>query len=70
MLVYTHLRDTSIPGCSIRVFHGLIYATTDYTRGADTVPMAIKYLFDFLDHEAINAGVADYDVVHVWKNNR
>jgi len=48
----------------------LYYLTTAYTRGANTVPMAIKYLFDFLDHEAINTGVADSDVVHVWKNNR
>ncbi len=37
--------------------------------GADSVPMAIKYLFDFLDDEAESARVADNDVVHMWKNN-
>ncbi|XP_065901064.1 plexin-A4-like isoform X2 [Dysidea avara] len=49
--------------------NGNIPPPQTYTRGADTIPVAIKYLFDFLDHEAINTGVADPDVVHVWKNN-
>ncbi len=40
-----------------------------YAPGADSVPMAIKYLFDFLDDEADSARVADTDVVHMWKNN-
>lgn len=42
----------------------------DYSRGTDTVPMAVKYLFDYLDSEAYNVGMTDPDVVHVWKNNR
>ncbi|XP_064399095.1 plexin A3-like isoform X2 [Halichondria panicea] len=40
-----------------------------YAPGADSVPMAIKYLFDFLDDEADSARVVDTDVVHMWKNN-
>ena len=40
-----------------------------YAPGADSVPMAIKYLFDFLDDEAESARVVDQDVVHMWKNN-
>lgn len=32
--------------------------------------MAVKYLFDYLDYEAVSVGVTDPDVVHVWKNNR
>ena len=40
-----------------------------YAPGADAVPMAIKYLFDFLDDEAENARIADPDVRHTWKNN-
>ena len=40
-----------------------------YAPGADTVPMAIKYLFDFLDEEAEVHRIVDPDVVHTWKNN-
>jgi hypothetical protein len=40
-----------------------------YAPGADAVPMAVKYLFDFLDDEAEATKIADPDVVHTWKNN-
>lgn len=40
-----------------------------YAPGADAVPMAVKYLFDFLDDEAENCKILDSDVVHTWKNN-
>eukprot|EP00911_Craspedida_sp_UC1_P002908 UC1_evm3s2123 len=33
------------------------------------VPPTVKALFDFLDMKAVELGVADLDVVHVWKNN-
>ena len=47
-----------------------IAACLDYARGADSVPLAVKYLFDYLDYEAHCVGITDSDVVHVWKNNR
>ena len=40
-----------------------------YAPGADAVPMAVKYLFDFLDDEAEAIKISDPDVVHTWKNN-
>ena len=40
-----------------------------YAPGADAVPMAVKYLFDFLDDEAEAVKIFDGDVVHTWKNN-
>lgn len=40
-----------------------------YAPGADTVPMAVKYLFDFLDDAAEDCKIMDADVVHTWKNN-
>ena len=40
-----------------------------YAPGADAVPMAVKYLFDFLDDESEAAKIFDPDVVHTWKNN-
>ena len=40
-----------------------------YAPDTDSIPTAIKYLFDFLDDEAMNAKISDYDVVHTWKNN-
>ena len=48
----------------------LVLTCLDYARGADSVPMAVKYLFDYLDYEAHCVGMTDPDVVHVWKNNR
>ena len=32
-----------------------------------TVPKAVKFLFDFLDHRAAEIGVQDSDTVHRWK---
>ena len=40
-----------------------------YAPGADAVPMAVKYLFDFLDDVTEAAKISDPDVVHTWKNN-
>ena len=35
-----------------------------------TVPKAIKYLFDFLEGQAVEMGISDRDIVHRWKTNR
>lgn len=40
-----------------------------YAPGSDSLPLAIKYLFDLLDDEAMSAKISDADVVHTWKNN-
>ncbi|XP_065214455.1 plexin-A4-like [Planococcus citri] len=32
-------------------------------------PTAIKYMFDFLDDQALQHSITDPEVVHVWKNN-
>lgn len=34
------------------------------------VPPVIKYLFDFLDSQADDHDITDYEVVHTWKCNR
>ncbi|GFO06432.1 LIM domain-binding protein 3-like [Plakobranchus ocellatus] len=33
------------------------------------VPPVVKYLFDFLDHQAETHGISDHEVVHTWKCN-
>lgn len=38
-------------------------------RGS-ALPVAIKYLFDFLDDQALHHGITDPQVVHTWKSNR
>lgn len=44
--------------------------TTDgYAPGTDSLPVPIKYLFDFLDDEATSLKISDPDVLHTWKNN-
>lgn len=37
-------------------------------RGS-ALPLAIKYMFDFLDDQALNHGITDPEVVHTWKSN-
>ncbi|KAG8193494.1 hypothetical protein JTE90_003709 [Oedothorax gibbosus] len=37
-------------------------------RGS-ALPLAIKYMFDFLDDQALDHGITDPEVVHTWKSN-
>ncbi|XP_065576884.1 plexin-A4-like isoform X2 [Artemia franciscana] len=37
-------------------------------RGS-ALPLAIKYMFDFLDDQALHHGITDCEVVHTWKSN-
>lgn len=34
-----------------------------------SLPLAIKYMFDFLDDQALLHNIQDQDVVHTWKSN-
>ena len=43
-------------------------APMGYAPGG-SVPMAVKYLLDFLDDAAESAQMTERDVVHMWKNN-
>ena len=36
----------------------------------NSLPPAVKYLFDFLDLGAKRHGIVDPEVVHTWKSNR
>ncbi len=38
-------------------------------HGSNVLPYAIKYLFDFLDEQAMLHGITDPDVVYTWKSN-
>ncbi|WKY07930.1 hypothetical protein Q1695_007433 [Nippostrongylus brasiliensis] len=33
------------------------------------LPAAIKYMFDFMDEQALEHGITDAEVVHAWKSN-
>jgi hypothetical protein len=37
-------------------------------RGS-ALPLAIKYMFDFLDDQALQLGITDSETVHTWKSN-
>ena len=37
-------------------------------RGS-ALPLAIKYMFDFLDEQADKRQISDPDVRHTWKSN-
>ncbi|XP_064605454.1 plexin-A2-like isoform X2 [Liolophura sinensis] len=43
-----------------------IFSTTH--RGS-ALPLAIKYMFDFLDDQALHHNIQDPEVVHTWKSN-
>lgn len=36
----------------------------------NSLPLAIKYLFDFLDEQAYENGITDPAIIHAWKSNR
>jgi len=36
---------------------------------AQTLPLAVRHLFDFIDREAEKNGVHDYETIHTWKTN-
>ena len=36
----------------------------------DSVPLAVRYLFQFLDREAARHRISDAEMVHIWKANR
>jgi plexin A len=40
------------------------------TSRGSVMPLAIKYMFDFLDDQALHHGIMDPEVVHLWKSNR
>jgi len=40
------------------------------TSRGNVLPSAIKYMFDFLDDQALLHGITDHEVVHTWKSNR
>jgi len=39
------------------------------TNRESSLPLAIKYMFDFLDDQAILHEISDPEVVHTWKSN-
>ncbi|OUC49236.1 hypothetical protein D917_05580 [Trichinella nativa] len=36
----------------------------------NTLPLCIKYMYDFMDDQAAQHGILDPEVVHTWKSNR
>lgn len=46
-----------------------IFSVMSREQGKSTLPMAIKYMFDFLDDQALNHGITDPETVHTWKSN-
>lgn len=36
----------------------------------NALPLAIKYMFDFLDDQALLHNIQDQEVVYTWKSNR
>jgi len=47
----------------------LLDAVFSTTNRESSLPLAIKYMFDFLDDQAILHEISDPEVVHTWKSN-
>ncbi|KAI6236464.1 hypothetical protein M3Y95_00160400 [Aphelenchoides besseyi] len=48
-----------------RVFKVILSANT----GVAPLPLCVKYMFDFLDEQAMEYGIDEPEVVHAWKSN-
>jgi plexin A len=68
-------------GCDVdwwRVFQGTLQQFVDdlferifsTAHRGSALPLAIKYMFDFLDDQALLHNIQDPEVVHTWKSNR
>jgi len=54
--------------CTLQQYVDDVFKTILYVDSA--LPAAVKYLFDFLDRAAVQHGINDPEVTHMWKSNR
>jgi len=54
--------------CTLQQYVDDVFKTILYVDSA--LPAAVKYLFDFLDRAAVQHGITDPEVTHMWKSNR
>uniref|UniRef100_A0A7E4V2I7 Plexin-A4 n=1 Tax=Panagrellus redivivus TaxID=6233 RepID=A0A7E4V2I7_PANRE len=54
---------------TIQKFVADFFDSVMFAHPSDPVPVILKYVLDFLDHEAERNGVTDPEVVHAWKTN-
>lgn len=66
----TYTLPPSLPQGTLQKFVDDLFETLFSTvhRGS-ALPLAIKYMFDFLDEQADRHGIHDTDVRHTWKSN-
>uniref|UniRef100_A0A7N9AMM9 Plexin-A2 n=1 Tax=Mastacembelus armatus TaxID=205130 RepID=A0A7N9AMM9_9TELE len=51
------------------LFEAYLVSCCHTVHRGSTLPLAIKYMFDFLDEQADKHGIHDTDVRHTWKSN-
>ena len=49
--------------------HDLFETIFSTAHRGSALPLAIKYMFDFMDDQALQHGISDPEVVHTWKSN-
>ncbi|KAL1461083.1 hypothetical protein WDU94_013014 [Cyamophila willieti] len=52
-----------------KFFDDLFQTIFSVVHRGSALPLAIKYMYDFLDDQALNHGITDPEVVHSWKSN-
>ncbi|KAJ8370463.1 hypothetical protein SKAU_G00104910 [Synaphobranchus kaupii] len=59
----------SAPGTLQKFVDDLFETLFSTVHRGSALPLAIKYMFDFLDEQADKHGIHDTDVRHTWKSN-
>ncbi|VDK55202.1 unnamed protein product [Cylicostephanus goldi] len=52
-----------------KFINDLLEAIFSTSSRSAPLPAAIKYMFDFMDEQALEHGITDAEVVHAWKSN-
>uniref|UniRef100_UPI00358FF6A5 plexin-D1 isoform X2 n=1 Tax=Myxine glutinosa TaxID=7769 RepID=UPI00358FF6A5 len=60
-------RLLSTKGTLHKFVHDLFHAILTYPH--ERPPLAVKYIFDFLEEQAKRRGVSDAETIHIWKTN-
>ncbi|XP_003370535.1 putative IPT/TIG domain protein, partial [Trichinella spiralis] len=57
------------PGTLQKFVEDLFEAIFSTAHRGNTLPLCIKYMYDFMDDQAAQHGIMDPEVVHTWKSN-
>lgn len=69
VLLFSLCPRPSVQGTLQKFVDDLFETIFSTAHRGSALPLAIKYMFDFLDEQADKHSITDYDVRHTWKSN-